>query len=140
VSVELAPVQAVIFGLHGILLADTKLDRLLTSELLQNWGIVLRPGEYREVFLERSDALGLRMMLERRGRAVNDEIIAELVQKKQHLYRSYLEREIPRIEGVEDCLQQLQARGIPCLVVSNESQSPWIVEHLGYGHYFKALL
>ncbi|WP_218082017.1 HAD family hydrolase [Anthocerotibacter panamensis] len=135
-------VSAVIFNLQGILLADSKIQRQVTEELLQNWGIVLKPGEYRQVCLGRSDYEGLWAILERRGRAVNEQVVAELVRRKQHLYRERITRALPPMPGAHTCLEQVRQRGLLCALVSSLPQvdGEWILTQLGYRDYFSAVV
>jgi len=134
--------QAVLWGLGGVIFRDSGLQYQLTCEVIQNWGIVFKPGEYRALCLNCSEAEGLRRILETRGRAVNDTIIAELLQRKYQLYRERLLRTDLVMPGLIPTLQKLQQQDIPCGLVAGDTplaEVQWRLEQTDLWRYFRSL-
>jgi len=137
------PLRAIIFSLSGVLVADARLQRQLTEEVLQPWGIVLRPGEYRQIFLNNPDAAGFFQLLERRGRAVNEQIAAELAERKQHLYEQRLVKTLPRMAGLEPALARLPQEGLVAGALLGQcslGQAEHILRALDLRDFFQAVV
>ncbi|WP_287127596.1 HAD family phosphatase [Candidatus Cyanaurora vandensis] len=134
--------KAVVFGFRGVLVADAALHRELTAEILQPWGIVFKPGEYRQCCLGVSENQSLWQILEQRGRAVNAEIVAELVERKQKLYCERFLKNPPRLAGVEQSLAQVRQLGLGCALVCGLAKTDLdrLLAKLGYSDYFGVLI
>ncbi len=134
--------RACCWGLHGVLLADTGLRRQITTEVMADQGLALRPGEYLQWSLEGSAQQAVQLLLERRGRAVNDQIVSELLALEQQRYCEHLPRPLPIMPGLTESLDILRQGGLVNVLVCEESpeQTQTLIQELGYADYFGAYI
>ena len=88
-------IKAVIFDFNGVIINDERIHQQLIEEILLEENLVLKPGEYQQICLGRSDRACLRELLASRGRVADEDYLTKLQQKKA---RSYVEQ----IENLEE--------------------------------------
>lgn len=117
--------KAVLFDFNGIIINDEPLHEQLIEQLLIEENLRLKPGEYRELCLGRSDRACLSDLLTRRGRIVTDDYLKRLIERKAHAYRQKLEtlEKLPIYSGLTDFIDQLRVAQLAIGVVSGAIRS-----------------
>jgi HAD superfamily hydrolase (TIGR01509 family) len=125
-SVKLPMVlKAVLFDFNGVIINDESIHEYLIEQLLVEENLRLKPGEYRQVFLGRSDRDGLATLLTNRGRMATPDYLNSLVVRKAQAYQRQLQTiaTLPIYPGVEDLLFKLRAAQIKIAIVSGALSS-----------------
>ena len=103
-----------------------------------------RPGEYREVCLGRSDRACLRDLLTSRGRALTEEGLDLLVQRKSKYYQEAIAtlKPLPIYVGVEDIIFRLKSFQLPLAVVSGavREEIEAVLERTGLATHFSTIV
>lgn len=112
--------KAVIFDFNGIIINDEAIHLELIADLLLSENLRPNSDEIERVCLGRSDRAGLRALLEKSGRAVTDEYLLELMQRKAEAYRQRLEAldELPIYPGLNEFLLKLRMENLALGLVS----------------------
>ena len=112
--------KAVLFDFNGIIINDESIHQRLIEEILLSENLVLKPGEYEEICLGRSDRLCLRDILNSRGRVVSEDNLTKLLLRKAQSYAVELEKleKLPLYIGLDDLIFQLRSRNIKLGIVS----------------------
>ncbi|MDJ0675676.1 MAG: HAD family phosphatase [Calothrix sp. MO_167.B42] len=112
--------KAVLFDFNGIIINDESIHKRLMEEILLSENLVLKPGEYEEFCLGRSDRVCLRDILNSRGRVVSEDDLTKLLLRKAQNYALELEKleKLPLYIGLDDLIFQLRSRNIKLGIVS----------------------
>ena len=103
--------KAVLFDFNGIIINDEIIHRQLTEEMLLAENLIIKPGEFEQVCLGRSDRACFKELLESRGRVVSDEYLAKLLNQKTNNYATMLGKveELPLYPGVKELISQISS-------------------------------
>ncbi len=117
--------KAILFDFNGTIINDERLHKKLVYQIMLEENLRPVSGEYREVCLGKSDRIGLRELLSRRGRVVTDSHLEELIRKKSRAYQQKLEKleTLPIYPGAIAFLQQLQEANILMGIVTGATRS-----------------
>ncbi|MBF2007089.1 MAG: HAD family phosphatase [Chlorogloeopsis fritschii C42_A2020_084] len=112
--------KAVLFDFNGVIINDESIHEQLIKQILIEENLTLKPGEYKEICLGRSDRACVRDILKNRGRVVSEEYLTQLLQKKAHLYVQELEKleKLPLYPGLDDLIFQVRSRNLKLALVS----------------------
>jgi len=112
--------KAVLFDFNGIIINDESIHQRLIEDILLSENLVLKPGEYEEFCLGRSDRTCLRDILNNRGRVVSEDDLTKLLLRKAQSYALELEKleKLPLYIGLDDLIFQLRSRNIKLGIVS----------------------
>lgn len=80
--------KAVLFDFNGIIINDESIHEQLIKQILIEENLALKPGEYKEICLGRSDRTCVRDILKNRGRVVSEDYLTRLLQKKDTTVRT----------------------------------------------------
>lgn len=136
--------KVVLFDFNGVIINDEPIHQELINEILI--GENLRPlgTEFTELCLGRSDRVCLRDVLERRGRSVTEEYLANLVRKKANLYRERLAKfdKLPIYEEIYSFLTRVKARELAIGLVTGavRSEVELILEQSQIRDYFSVIV
>lgn len=136
--------KAVLFDFNGIIINDEPLHEQLIEQLLIEENLRLKPGEYRELCLGRSDRACLSDLLTRRGRVVSEADLNRLIERKAQAYQhqlATLER-LPIYAGLTDLLDQLHNANLPIGIVSGaiRSEIEFVLQQAQLSHYFTVIV
>jgi HAD superfamily hydrolase (TIGR01509 family) len=117
--------KAVLFDFNGVIINDEPLHEKLIEQILIEENLVLKPGEFRQICLGRSDRVCLGELLSRRGRIVNDSYLEELTVRKSRYYQQQLAalEKLPIYPGLDDLIFNLRAAQIKLAIVSGALRS-----------------
>jgi beta-phosphoglucomutase len=117
--------KAVLFDFNGVIINDEPLHEKLIEQLLIEENLRIKPGEYRELCLGRSDRACLSDLLTRRGRVVSEDYITTLIARKSRAYQQELAalETLPTYPGLSELITQLQAAQLLLGVVSGAVRS-----------------
>ena len=117
--------KAVLFDFNGVIINDEPLHEKLIEQILIEENLVLKPGEFRQICLGRSDRVCLGELLSRRGRIVNDSYLEELAVRKSRYYQQQLAalEKLPIYPGLDDLIFNLRAAQIKLAIVSGALRS-----------------
>ncbi|NJO39337.1 MAG: HAD family phosphatase [Cyanobacteria bacterium CRU_2_1] len=117
--------KAVLFDFNGVIINDEPLHEKLIEKILIEENLRIKPGEYREICLGRSDRACLNELLTRRGRIVTDEYLMGLIARKSRAYHRELEsiEKLPIYPGLTDLIFQIRAAQLPMSIVSGAVRS-----------------
>jgi len=112
--------KAVLFDFNGVIINDEPLHDKLLERILLEENLRMKPGEFWEVCLGRSDRACLSELLNRRGRVVTEEYLTDLIVRKSRYYQMELEKieKLPTYPGLEDFIFQIRAAHLVMGVVS----------------------
>lgn len=112
--------KAILFDFNGIIINDESIHEQLIKQILIEENLALKPGEYKEICLGRSDRTCVRDILKNRGRVVSEDYLTRLLQKKAQLYVQELEKleKLPLYPGLEDLIFQVRSRNLKLALVS----------------------
>ena len=136
--------KAVLFDFNGIIINDEIIHRQLTEEMLVGENLIMKPGEFDQVCLGRSDRSCFKELLELRGRVVSDEYLASLLRRKTNNYAKMLERleKLPLYPGVEDLISQIHADNLKLGLVSGALRKDieLVLDRGNLAQYFEVLV
>jgi beta-phosphoglucomutase len=112
--------KAVLFDFNGVIINDERVHEQLIEQLLIEENLRLKPGEYQEVCLGRSDRACLYDLFTQRGRVLTEDYLNRLIERKSQAYQRELAtlEEVPIYPGVAALMQQLDAAELAIGVVS----------------------
>lgn len=138
------PLKAVLFDFNGVIINDEPLHNRLLEQLLIEENLRMKPEEFRESCLGRSDRACLMDLFERRGRVLSDSALENLVQRKTSAYRQQLEAldKLPSYPGLEDCIFNLRAAQCKLAIVSGavRSEIEFVLERLKLRSHFSVIV
>lgn len=117
--------KAVLFDFNGVIINDERVHEKLIEQLLIEENLRLKPGEYREVCLGRSDRACLVDLFTRRGRVVTEDYLSRLLERKSQAYQRELATldEVPTYPGVVDLMEKIRSAQLLIGVVSGAMRS-----------------
>lgn len=112
--------KAVIFDFNGVIINDEALHQEFLEKVLMEETIHLKPGEYRQVCLGRSDRACFADLLTSRERPFTDADLDLFVQRKSRYYQDAIATltPLPIYAGVEDIVFRLRSLQLPLAIVS----------------------
>lgn len=136
--------KAVLFDFNGVIINDEPIHRQLINEVLLAENLRPNPPDYNQVCLGRSDRACLTQLWERRGRAINDRIINDLIARKAEAYRQQLAQldKMPIFPGVEDLIYKFRVAHLKLGVVSGalHSEIELVLERSHLAQNFEVLV
>ena len=137
-------IKAVIFDFNGVIINDEPIHQQLIEEILLEENLVLKPGEYQQTCLGRSDRACLRDLLASRGRVADEDYLTKLQQKKA---RSYVERienleELPLYSGLDDFIFKIRSSNLKLAITSGaiRKEIDLVLERAKLAEYFKIVV
>lgn len=117
--------KAVLFDFNGVIINDEPIHKQLVEQILIEESLTLKPGEYEQVCLGRSDRACLRDILNSRGRVVKEDYLTKIIQRKAVAYAAEFEKleKLPLFPGLEDLIFQVRSRNLKLGVVSGAVRS-----------------
>jgi beta-phosphoglucomutase len=117
--------KAVLFDFNGVIVNDERVHEKLIEQLLIEENLRLKPGEYQEVCLGRSDRACLLDLFTQRGRVVTEAYLMQLLERKSQAYQHELAslEEVPTYPGVAALMEQIRSVPLPIGVVSGAMRS-----------------
>ena len=136
--------KAVLFDFNGIIINDEPLHERLIEQLLLEENLRVKPDEFKQFCLGRSDRACLRDLLAHRGRMVTDDYLDRLIVRKGQAYRQQMEalQELPVYPGVGGFVAQIRAAGLKMAVVSGalRSEVELILNRINLAEYFSVIV
>jgi beta-phosphoglucomutase len=138
------PLKAVLFDFNGVIINDEPLHERLLAQILLEENLRVKPEEFREVCLGRSDRVCLSELLTRRGRFVSEDYLTGLVSRKATLYRQQIEslEDLPIYPGLTDLIYKIRVANLPMAVVSGavRSEIEWVLNQTDLAQYFSVVV
>ncbi len=75
--------KAVLFDFNGVIIDDESIHEQLLGQILLAENLTLKPGEYKQICLGRSDRACLQDILTNRGRVCTPEYLNQLLKKRR---------------------------------------------------------
>ena len=112
--------KAVLFDFKGVIINDELLHEQLIEQVLLEENLLLKPGEYHEFCLGKSDRACLKDILIQRGRCVNEGYLEQLIKCKTLAYQKQLEsiEELPIYSNTVDFIAQVSRAELKMAVVT----------------------
>lgn len=137
-------IKAVIFDFNGVIINDEPIHRQLIEEILLEENLVLKPGEYQQTCLGRSDRACLRDLLASRGRVADEDYLTKLQQKKALRYVSQIENlsELPLYSGLNDFIFKIRAGDLKLAIASGaiRKEIDLVLERAKLAEHFKTIV
>jgi len=137
--------KAVLFDLNGVIINDAIIHKQLIDDILLKEN--LRSSscqEYQKICLGKTDRIGLREILAKRGRIVSDEYLEKLIKQKGDNYYQILNKieKLPIFEKVIEFILQLQNRHLSMAVVTGAlyRETDYILQKINVRQYFNVLV
>jgi HAD superfamily hydrolase (TIGR01509 family) len=136
--------KAVLFDFNGVIIDDESIHEQLLGQILLAENLTLKPGEYKQICLGRSDRACLEDILTNRGRICTPEYLNQLLKKKAQLYVQELEKlqKLPLYPGVDDLIFQARARNFKLAIVSGaiRQEIELVLHRAQLAEYFAAIV
>lgn len=136
--------KAVLFDFNGIIINDEPVHEKLTEQLLIEENLLVKPGEFRQFCLGRSDRACLKDILKERGRYVAEGYIDQLIQRKADAYLRELEalEEFPIYADTRELILKMGQSYLKMAVVSGavRSEVEMVLARAGLDRYFSAIV
>ncbi|NJM17745.1 MAG: HAD family phosphatase [Richelia sp. RM2_1_2] len=137
-------IKAVIFNFNGIIINDESIHQQLIEEILLEENLVLKPGEYQQISLGRSDRVCLQNLLASRGRVVDDKYLTKLLQKKAQNYVEQIEtlEKLPLYSGLDDFIFKIRSSNLKLAIVSGtiRQEIELVLHRAELAEYFKIIV
>ncbi|MBE9211961.1 HAD family phosphatase [Plectonema cf. radiosum LEGE 06105] len=137
-------IKAVIFNFNGVIINSESIHQQLIEEILLEENLVLKPGEYQQICLGRSDRVCLRNLLASRGRVVDDKYLTKLLQKKAQNYVEQIERleKLPLYSGLDDFIFKIRSSNLKLAIVSGtiRQEIELVLDRAELAEYFKIIV
>ncbi|MBW4520967.1 MAG: HAD family phosphatase [Scytolyngbya sp. HA4215-MV1] len=136
--------KAILFDFNGVIINDEPLHEKLIEQILIEENLRLKPEEFRQVCLGRSDRVCLEELLNRRGRIVNEGYLEELAARKSRYYQQQLAalEKLPIYPGLDDLIFKLRAAQIKLAIVSGalRSEIDLVLERTNLSQHFPIIV
>lgn len=136
--------KAVLFDFNGIIINDEPVHEKLTEQLLIEENLLVKPGEFRQFCLGRSDRACFKDILKERGRYVAEGYIDQLIQRKADAYLRQLEalEELPVYADTRELIQKMGQSYFKMAVVTGavRSEVEMVLARTGLDRYFSAIV
>ncbi|MDY7023505.1 MAG: HAD family phosphatase [Cyanobacteriota bacterium] len=136
--------KAILFDFNGIIINDEPLHERLIEQLLLEENIRIRPGEFRELCLGRSDRVCLTDVLNNHGRVVSDEYLERLIDRKTQAYIQQIEaiEELPIYSGIQEFIAKIHAANLKMAIVSGavRAEVELILNRVNLTEYFPIIV
>ena len=137
-------IKAVIFDFNGVIINDEPIHQQLIEEILLEENLVLKPGEYQQICLGRSDRACLRDLLASRGRVADEDYLTKLQQKKAQSYVEQIENleELPLYSGLNDFIFKIRSSNLKLAIASGaiRKEIDLVLERAKLAEYFKIVV
>ena len=137
-------IKAVIFDFNGVIINDEPIHQQLIEEILLEENLVLKPGEYQQTCLGRSDRACLRDLLASRGRVADEDYLTKLQQKKARSYVEQIENleELPLYSGLNDFIFKIRSSDLKLAIASGaiRKEIDLVLERANLAEYFKIIV
>ena len=137
-------IKAVIFDFNGVIINDEPIHQQLIEEILLEENLVLKPGEYQQTCLGRSDRACLRDLLASRGRVADEDYLTKLQQKKAQRYVEQIENleELPLYSGLDDFIFKIRSSNLKLAIASGaiRKEIDLVLERAKLAEYFKIVV
>ena len=136
--------KAVLFDFNGVIVNDELLHEQLIEQVLLEENLLLKPGEYHEFCLGKSDRACLKDILIQRGRCVNEGYIEQLIKSKTLAYQKQLENieELPIYSDTVDFIAQVSRAELKMAVVTGaiRTEVELVLNKANLANYFQVIV
>ena len=136
--------KAVLFDFNGVIINDELLHEQLIEQVLLEENLLLKPGEYHEFCLGKSDRACLKDILIQRGRCVNEGYLEQLIKCKTLAYQKQLEsiEELPIYSNTVDFIAQVSRAGLKMAVVTGaiRTEVELVLNKANLTNYFQVIV
>ncbi|MGL5059656.1 MAG: HAD family hydrolase [Microcoleus sp.] len=117
--------KAVLFDFNGVIINDESIHEQLIDRLMLEENLRLKPGEFREVCLGKSDRACIVELFNRRGRFLTESYLDRLLSRKAEAYKTQLDslETLPIYPGVAEFIAKVRSLGLKMAVVSGATRS-----------------
>ncbi len=136
--------KAVLFDFNGVIVNDELLHEQLIEQVLLEENLLLKPGEYHEFCLGKSDRACLKDILIQRGRCVNEGYLEQLIKCKTLAYQKQLEsiEELPIYSNTVDFIAQVSRAELKMAVVTGaiRTEVELVLNKANLANYFQVIV
>lgn len=136
--------KAVLFDFQGVIINDELLHEQLIEQVLLEENLLLKPGEYHEFCLGKSDRACLKDILIQRGRCVNEGYLEQLIKCKTLAYQKQLEsiEELPIYSNTVDFIAQVSRAELKMAVVTGaiRTEVELVLNKANLTNYFQVIV
>ncbi|MDE5079964.1 MAG: HAD family phosphatase [Trichodesmium sp. St18_bin1] len=136
--------KAVLFDFNGVIVNDELLHEQLIEQVLLEENLLLKPGEYHEFCLGKSDRACLKDILIQRGRCVNEGYLEQLIKSKTLAYQKQLENieELPIYSDTVDFIAQVSRAELKMAVVTGaiRTEVELVLNKANLANYFQVIV
>lgn len=117
--------KAVLFDFNGVIINDESIHEEIIDRLMLEENLRLKPGEFREVCLGKSDRACIIELFDRRGRFLTETYLDRLLFRKAEAYKTQLDslETLPIYPGLADFMAKVRSVGLKMAVVSGAVRS-----------------
>ena len=136
--------KAGLFDFKGVIINDELLHEQLIEQVLLEENLLLKPGEYHEFCLGKSDRACLKDILIQRGRCVNEGYLEQLIKCKTLAYQKQLEsiEELPIYSNTVDFIAQVSRAELKMAVVTGaiRTEVELVLNKANLTNYFQVIV
>ncbi len=136
--------KAVLFDFNGVIIKDEPIHLQLIDEILVQENLQPQRVRERQSALGRSDRACIQQLLANRGRAVSEDYLTVLLQRKAQAYVLEMEKidKLPLYSGVEDLIYQVRSRHLKLGLVSGafRKEIELVLERANIAEHFAVII
>jgi beta-phosphoglucomutase len=117
--------KVILFDFNGVIINDESIHEEIIDRLMLEENLRLKPGEFREVCLGKSDRACIVELFDRRGRFLTETYLDRLLFRKAEAYKTKLDslETLPIYPGLADFIAKVRSVGLKMAVVSGAVRS-----------------
>jgi len=134
--------KAVIFDFDGVITDSEILHLRAFNKVLAQFGIEMSTRSYYTTYLGLTDVDCFKMLIRQGLLKVEEDRVEELVRAKFAVFEKLAATEGRLIDGVRDCIEMLDAKGIPMAICSGSllAEIEMVLEEAGLRRFFEVVV
>ena len=136
--------KAILFSFNGVIINDDFVHQQLVDDILLGENLSPSGMQYQELYLGKSDRIGLKNLFSIRGRVIQDDYLDKLLDKKVKAYQEVMDKveQLPIIDKVVEFILQTQTRHLPLGIVTGalREEVEYILKKANLHQYFTVIV
>ena len=136
--------KAILFSFNGVIINDDFVHQQLIDDILLGENLSPSGMQYQELYLGKSDRIGLKNIFSIRGRVIQDDYLDKLLDKKAKAYQELMDKveRLPIIDKVVEFILQTQTVHLPLGIVTGalREEVEYILNKANLRQYFSVIV
>ena len=136
--------KAILFSFNGVIINDDFVHQQLVDDILLVENLSPSGVQYQQLYLGKSDRIGLKNLFASRGRIIADDYLDKLLQKKAQAYQKIMDEldQLPIIDKLVEFILHTQTRHLPLAIVTGalREEVEYILQKANLRQYFRVIV